>query len=59
MSIHPEGDSPLETSESIQLHCLVVPDTISPLTIIKGHAQLIRHRSAELPEVTGSVSSVP
>lgn len=52
MSIHPEDESHfLETSESIQLHCFVVPDTISPLTIIKGHAQLIRRRSAELSEV--------
>lgn len=46
MTILPEGDShSLDTREAVQLHSLFVPDLTSPLTVIKGHAQLIGRRT--------------
>ncbi len=42
----PEGeDVILETPKTIHLHTLLIPDFISPLTIIKGHARLISRRA--------------
>ena len=46
MTLRPEGDvHPPDTPESIHLHSRFVPDLISPLTVIKAHAQLIRRRA--------------
>lgn len=46
MSMSPNGeDRILDTPETVHLHTLQIPDFISPLTIIKGHAQLLRRRA--------------
>ena len=50
MTLRPEGDvHPPGPPESIQLHSRFVPDLISPLTVIKAHAQLIRRRASSEP----------
>lgn len=48
MSTQPRSDSDNHSSESgeaIQVYSLLVHDIAAPLTVIKGHAQLIRRRA--------------